>query len=113
MTSHVIEFASQLFIVDAQYTLPFARGVARHARSLGKPLTRVYATALPSRPFAWGGRVQCPALRNPPEKGQLRRITLLPVALMFIPAYRSRGMNSDSPSIVQIPDIYCRKGVNM
>jgi glyoxylase-like metal-dependent hydrolase (beta-lactamase superfamily II) len=44
VNSHIIEFASQLFVIDAQYTLPFARQVAGYAASLGKPLTRLYVT---------------------------------------------------------------------
>ena len=44
VTSHIIELPSQLFIVDAQYTLPLAREVARHASELKKPLTRLYVT---------------------------------------------------------------------
>jgi glyoxylase-like metal-dependent hydrolase (beta-lactamase superfamily II) len=44
VNSHIIEFPSQLFVIDAQYTLPFAREVAGYARRLGKPLTRLYVT---------------------------------------------------------------------
>jgi len=44
VTSHIIEFSSQLFIVDAQYTLPFAREVTHYAESLEKPLTRLFVT---------------------------------------------------------------------
>jgi glyoxylase-like metal-dependent hydrolase (beta-lactamase superfamily II) len=44
VTSHIIELPSQLFIVDAQYTLPLAREVARCANALKKPLTRLYVT---------------------------------------------------------------------
>lgn len=44
VTSHVIELPSQLFVVDAQYTLPHARGVVRYAAGLNKPLTRIYVT---------------------------------------------------------------------
>src|SRR5208282_2254367 len=31
VNSHIVEFPSQLFVVDAQYTLPFAREVNRYA----------------------------------------------------------------------------------
>jgi glyoxylase-like metal-dependent hydrolase (beta-lactamase superfamily II) len=31
-------------VVDAQYTLPLAREVARYAIGIGKPLTRLYVT---------------------------------------------------------------------
>jgi glyoxylase-like metal-dependent hydrolase (beta-lactamase superfamily II) len=44
VTSHIIELRSQLFIVDAQYTMRFAREVANHAAGLNKPLTRLYVT---------------------------------------------------------------------
>lgn len=44
VTSHIIELPSQLFVVDAQYTLPFAREVTHYAAGLGKPLRRLYVT---------------------------------------------------------------------
>jgi glyoxylase-like metal-dependent hydrolase (beta-lactamase superfamily II) len=44
VNSHIIEFSTQLFVIDAQYTLPFAREVNRYAATLGKPLTRLYVT---------------------------------------------------------------------
>jgi glyoxylase-like metal-dependent hydrolase (beta-lactamase superfamily II) len=44
VNSHIIELRSQLFVVDAQYTLPFAGEVLRYGRALGKPLTRLYVT---------------------------------------------------------------------
>jgi glyoxylase-like metal-dependent hydrolase (beta-lactamase superfamily II) len=44
VTSHIIELPTQLLVVDAQYTLPFAREVARYATGLKKPLTRLYVT---------------------------------------------------------------------
>jgi glyoxylase-like metal-dependent hydrolase (beta-lactamase superfamily II) len=44
VNSHILELPSQLFVVDAQYTLANAREVVRHARELGKPLTRLYVT---------------------------------------------------------------------
>jgi glyoxylase-like metal-dependent hydrolase (beta-lactamase superfamily II) len=44
VNSHIIEFASQLFVIDAQYTLPFAQEVARYASRLRKRLTRLYVT---------------------------------------------------------------------
>jgi glyoxylase-like metal-dependent hydrolase (beta-lactamase superfamily II) len=44
VNSHIVEFPSQLFVVDAQYTLPFAREVDRYAVGLGKPLTRLYVS---------------------------------------------------------------------
>src|SRR5215470_9287834 len=44
VTSHVIELPSQLFVVDAQYTLPNAHEVVRYAAGLKKPPTRLYVT---------------------------------------------------------------------
>jgi glyoxylase-like metal-dependent hydrolase (beta-lactamase superfamily II) len=44
VTSHIIELDSQLLVVDAQYTLPYAREVARYASVLRKPLTALYVT---------------------------------------------------------------------
>jgi glyoxylase-like metal-dependent hydrolase (beta-lactamase superfamily II) len=44
VNSHIIEFPSQLFVVDAQYTLPYAREVVAYANKLGKPLSRLYVT---------------------------------------------------------------------
>jgi len=42
VNSHIIELPSQLLIVDAQYTLPYAREVAACAERLAKPVTRLY-----------------------------------------------------------------------
>src|SRR5215467_8936848 len=44
VTSHIIELPSQLLVVDAQYTLPYAREVVRYAAERGKPVTRLYIT---------------------------------------------------------------------
>ena len=44
VNSHVIEFPSQLFVIDAQYTLPNAHEVVRYARGLRKPMTRLIVT---------------------------------------------------------------------
>jgi glyoxylase-like metal-dependent hydrolase (beta-lactamase superfamily II) len=44
VTSHIIDLPSQLFVVDAQYTMPFAREVTKYAANLNKPLTRLYVT---------------------------------------------------------------------
>jgi glyoxylase-like metal-dependent hydrolase (beta-lactamase superfamily II) len=44
VTSHIIELPSQLLVVDAQYTLPYAREIVRHAAELSKPLNRLYIT---------------------------------------------------------------------
>src|ERR1700733_5086201 len=44
VTSHVIELPTQLLIVDAQYTIPFAREVVAYAQRLDKPIARLYVT---------------------------------------------------------------------
>jgi len=44
VTSHIIELPSQLLVVDAQYTLAYAREIVRHAAELSKPLKRLYIT---------------------------------------------------------------------
>jgi glyoxylase-like metal-dependent hydrolase (beta-lactamase superfamily II) len=44
VTSHIIELPSQLLVVDARYTLSFARDVVRYAESLNKRVTRLYVT---------------------------------------------------------------------
>jgi glyoxylase-like metal-dependent hydrolase (beta-lactamase superfamily II) len=44
VNSHVIEFPSQVFVIDAQYTLPRAREVVRYAQALRKPMTRLIVT---------------------------------------------------------------------
>src|ERR1700722_10123508 len=44
VNSHIIELPTQVFIVDAQYTLDYAQEVFTFAKSLGKPVTRLYIT---------------------------------------------------------------------
>jgi glyoxylase-like metal-dependent hydrolase (beta-lactamase superfamily II) len=44
VNSHIIELATQLIVIDAQYTLPHARQVIEYAASLNKPVTRLYVT---------------------------------------------------------------------
>jgi glyoxylase-like metal-dependent hydrolase (beta-lactamase superfamily II) len=44
VNSHIIELPTQIFIVDAQYTLDYAAEVYAYAKSLGKPITRLYIT---------------------------------------------------------------------
>ena len=44
VNSHVVEFPSHSFIVDARYTLPLAKEVAHYAEGLGKPIQRLYVT---------------------------------------------------------------------
>src|SRR5262249_14115018 len=42
--SHIIEFPSQLLVVDAQYLLPYAREVVTYSQQLKKPMARLYIT---------------------------------------------------------------------
>lgn len=44
VTTHVIELAGGLIVLDAQYILPFAREAAQYARDLNKPVTRLYVS---------------------------------------------------------------------
>lgn len=42
--THIIELASQIFVLDTQYAAPFALEAAAFAGSLNKPVTRVYVS---------------------------------------------------------------------
>ena len=42
VNTHLVELRSQLIAIDAQYGLPYAAEVVEYARSLGKPLSRLY-----------------------------------------------------------------------
>lgn len=42
VTSHIIEFKSQLFVVDGQFFAPFAEDLKEYITKLGKPVTRFY-----------------------------------------------------------------------
>jgi glyoxylase-like metal-dependent hydrolase (beta-lactamase superfamily II) len=44
VNSHIVETATELIIVDAQYMLPYAREVVAYAGTLGKTTTRLYVT---------------------------------------------------------------------
>jgi len=44
VNTHIIELATQFLVVDAQYTLPYAREVLNYMRTLGKPISRLYVT---------------------------------------------------------------------
>jgi glyoxylase-like metal-dependent hydrolase (beta-lactamase superfamily II) len=44
VNSHIVEFPTQLIVIDAQYTLPYAREVVAYANTLNKPVTRLYVT---------------------------------------------------------------------
>ncbi len=44
VNSHIVELPSQLFVIDAQYMLPFAEEVGAYAAKLAKPITRLYVT---------------------------------------------------------------------
>jgi len=44
VNTHILELTTQLLVVDAQYTLPYAREVLAYAQTLGKPISRLYIT---------------------------------------------------------------------
>jgi glyoxylase-like metal-dependent hydrolase (beta-lactamase superfamily II) len=44
VNTHLIELATQLIAVDAQFALPHAREVVAYASTLGKPITRLYVS---------------------------------------------------------------------
>jgi glyoxylase-like metal-dependent hydrolase (beta-lactamase superfamily II) len=44
VNSQIIETTTQLFVIDAQYMLPYAREAVAYAETLGKPITRLYVT---------------------------------------------------------------------
>jgi glyoxylase-like metal-dependent hydrolase (beta-lactamase superfamily II) len=44
VNSHIVETGNQLVVIDAQYTLTYAREVVAYAAELGKPIGRLYIT---------------------------------------------------------------------
>jgi len=44
VNSHIVETATGIVVVDAQYTLTFAREAVAYAATLGKPIIRLYIT---------------------------------------------------------------------
>jgi glyoxylase-like metal-dependent hydrolase (beta-lactamase superfamily II) len=44
VNTHIVELATQLIVVDAQYTLPYAREAVTYAQTLNKPISRLYVT---------------------------------------------------------------------
>jgi glyoxylase-like metal-dependent hydrolase (beta-lactamase superfamily II) len=44
VNSHIVELGTQLIVIDAQYTLPYAREVIEYAKTWNKPVTRLYVT---------------------------------------------------------------------
>jgi glyoxylase-like metal-dependent hydrolase (beta-lactamase superfamily II) len=44
VNTHILELTRQLLVIDAQYTLPYAREVLAYAQTLGKPISRLYIT---------------------------------------------------------------------
>lgn len=44
VNSHIIEFPTQLIVIDAQYMLPYAREVVSYAQTLKRPIKRLYVT---------------------------------------------------------------------
>jgi glyoxylase-like metal-dependent hydrolase (beta-lactamase superfamily II) len=44
VNTHLVELPTELIAIDAQYGLPYAQEVVDYARSLGKPISRLYVT---------------------------------------------------------------------
>lgn len=44
VNSHIIEFPTQLIVIDAQYMLPYAQEVVSYAQTLKRPIKRLYVT---------------------------------------------------------------------
>jgi glyoxylase-like metal-dependent hydrolase (beta-lactamase superfamily II) len=44
VNTHMLELETQLFVIDARYTLPYAGEVRAYAQTLGKPISRLYIT---------------------------------------------------------------------
>ena len=44
VNTHILELTRRLLVIDAQYTLPYAREVLAYAQTLGKPISRLYIT---------------------------------------------------------------------
>ena len=42
VNSHIIEFPTQLIVIDAQYMLPYAQEVVSYAQTLKRPIKRLY-----------------------------------------------------------------------
>ena len=53
VTTHIIETANSLVLVDAQFALPFAQEVREYAESLGKPIDRIILSH--DHPDHWSG----------------------------------------------------------
>jgi glyoxylase-like metal-dependent hydrolase (beta-lactamase superfamily II) len=44
VNSHIIELATQLIVIDAQYMLPYAQEVVSYSQTLRKPIKRLYVS---------------------------------------------------------------------
>ncbi len=44
VNSHIVELATQLIVIDAQYMLPYAREVVSYAEKFNKPIKRLYVS---------------------------------------------------------------------
>lgn len=44
VNSHIIEFPTQLIVIDAQYMLPYAQEVVSYTQTLKRPITRLYVS---------------------------------------------------------------------
>ena len=74
VNSHIIELPKQLLIVDAQYLLPCGRELARYAKSLKKPITRVYITHYHPDHHLGAGALDAPLFALPDVKDKIDSI---------------------------------------
>src|SRR5271170_3739705 len=44
VNTHIVELATQLIVIDAQYMLPYAQEVVSYAEKLKKPIKRLYVS---------------------------------------------------------------------
>ncbi len=74
VNSHIIELPKQLLIVDAQYLLPCGRELAQYAKSLKKPITRVYVTHYHPDHHLGAGALDAPLFALPDVKAKIDAI---------------------------------------
>lgn len=60
VTTQLVELNDQILVVDTQYAIPFAAEAANYARSLGKPISRVYVTHAHPDHFFGSGEFAAP-----------------------------------------------------
>jgi glyoxylase-like metal-dependent hydrolase (beta-lactamase superfamily II) len=74
VNSHIIELQNQLWVVDAQYLLPCGRELALYAKSLKKPITRVYITHYHPDHHLGAGALDAPLFALPDVKAKIDSI---------------------------------------